>query len=73
MATVTALPLKRGFNKISTGACNPALIHCDEAGDLTVSWKFGDDTTETFVAGEDRTAENVSGVVIVSGTFSFDF
>jgi len=73
MAVNTAMPLKRGFNKITSGTCNPSIIHCDADGQLTVSWHEGDDTTELFVEGEDRGAQNVSSVTIVSGTFSFAF
>ena len=73
MGTVTAMPLKKGYNNITTGSCNPAIIHCAADGTLTVTWSDESQTTETFIAGEDRSAGNVRLVTIVSGTFSFDF
>ena len=73
MGTVTAMPLKKSYNKIDAGSCNPAIIHCDADGDLTITWQDDSTTTESFVAGEDRSAGNVKLATIASGTFSFDF
>ncbi len=68
----TALPLQKGFHRITSGTGITAdVVHCDAAGDLIVTWLDDTISTESFAAGDDRDLKSVKSVEISTGTFSF--
>ena len=67
----TLLKLQQGMHRVTSGEFGPSIMHCDEDGTLSVTWKNGATETLAFVAGDDRDMGDVRKVEVLTGTFSF--
>jgi hypothetical protein len=72
---VTVFTLQQGNVNITDVARyfpSPVLIHCEEDGEVKVTWRDGQVDTIVLSAGEDRFLEATkSGCNVASGKFSF--